>query len=185
MTSEVVPAVVETIWAMAEETGGRKNTEVPRLRRRQPPQGGMTSVVGHNPKLVGERAELLFMYEAAKRGFVVSKPFGDSAKYDVVVESRERPGRMWRVQVRSVMRRNGRSYKVDCRTGYRRRKMVVGEADFLAAYCGPEERWYIVPVRAFAPCNHISLFPHVEGSEGRFERYREAWRLLGDCRGAE
>jgi hypothetical protein len=173
MTSEV-SVVIERIWACADESGG----EVARVHT-STAEGGCATRAAHNPKLIGERAELLFMYEAARRGFVVSKPFGDSAKYDVVVESRKRPGKMWRVQVRSVTRRNGRSYKIDCRTGCRRRKMVAEDADFLAAYCGPEERWYIVPVRAFAPCNHISLFPHVEESEGRFERYREAWSLMG------
>ena len=46
----------------------------------------------------GEWVELLFMTEAAQRGFNVSKPWGDSARYDISVEAN---GRFLRVQVKS------------------------------------------------------------------------------------
>ncbi len=125
------------------------------------------------------------MHAAMRRGFLVSKPFGDSAGYDVVVDSRRqtscasrRPRKLWTVQVRCVTHRIGRCFKVSTRCGAGRRKMTPADADFLAAYTAPHDRWYIIPVRAFAPANHISLFPHVEGSEGKWEKYREAWHLF-------
>ena len=58
-----------------------------------------------NPKLVGEQAECAFLYQAIKRGLVVSKPYGDSAPYDFIVDSgpyQGKPSRLWRVQVRSA-----------------------------------------------------------------------------------
>ncbi len=125
------------------------------------------------------------MHAAMRRGFLVSKPFGDSAGYDVVVDSRRQTSgvsrrlrKLWTVQVRCVTHRIGRSFKVSTRCGAGRRKMTPADADFLAAYTSPHDRWYVIPVRAFAPANHISLFPHVEGSEGKWEKYREAWELF-------
>jgi hypothetical protein len=47
----------------------------------------------------GEWVELLFMTRAAERGFSVSKPWGDSNRYDVSVEIE---GRFRRVQVKST-----------------------------------------------------------------------------------
>jgi hypothetical protein len=50
-------------------------------------------------KMRGEWAELRFMARAAEHGLRVTKPWGDSAKYDFAVE---RQGRFLRVQVKSV-----------------------------------------------------------------------------------
>jgi hypothetical protein len=49
-----------------------------------------------NPKRRGEWAELRFMAAAAEHGLSVSKPWGDSERYDVGVESN---GQYRRVQV--------------------------------------------------------------------------------------
>ena len=59
-------------------------------------------------KLQGEWAEACFAAEALRRGFIVSKPLGDSAPYDFVLEFRRsfgldchsgrrgpRPSRLW------------------------------------------------------------------------------------------
>jgi len=69
---------------------------------------------------------------------------------------------------------------VDARRGFHRRSLMPDEADFLAAYVAPERAWYIVPVRAFAPANHLSLYPQVKNSEGKWEKFREAWHLLSE-----
>jgi hypothetical protein len=54
----------------------------------------------HNPKLIGERAECAFMHQALERGLIVSKPFGDSAPYDFIIDNRpflRGRGRLWRI----------------------------------------------------------------------------------------
>src|SRR5579864_1184755 len=55
----------------------------------------------HAPKRRGEWVELQFMARATGKGFTVSKPWGDSARYDFAVEYR---GRFHRVQVKSTSR---------------------------------------------------------------------------------
>jgi PD-(D/E)XK nuclease superfamily protein len=47
----------------------------------------------------GEWVELQFMARAVRKGFKVSKPWGDSSAYDVGIESGER---ILRVQVKST-----------------------------------------------------------------------------------
>lgn len=134
-----------------------------------------------NPKLAGELAESAFMTTALTRGFIVSRPFGESAAYDVVIDNRAlRPpdarSRLWRIQVRSV---SGRPpFRVTTFHGHAKRPITSADADFLAVLIVPLATWYLIPVRVFSPAMGLWLFPHVAGSRGRFEQYREAWRTL-------
>ena len=48
------------------------------------PSSRLTTFKTH--KLRGEWAELRFMTQAAEHGIMVSKPWGDSAPYDLMVE---------------------------------------------------------------------------------------------------
>jgi len=49
-----------------------------------------------NPKRSGEMSEAAFLLKASSMGFRVSKPWGDSERYDFVVDS---GGRLWRGQL--------------------------------------------------------------------------------------
>ena len=53
-----------------------------------------------HPKLRGEWAELRFMTCAAEHGLCVTKPWGETARYDFAVEHE---GHFVRVQVKSTM----------------------------------------------------------------------------------
>ena len=39
--------------------------------------------------------------------------------------------------------------------------------------------WYVVPVKAFAPRKCLRFYPEGENSLGQYEKYREAWWLMG------
>lgn len=134
-----------------------------------------------NPKLAGERAESAFLTAALERGLIVSRPFGESAGYDFIVDNRRlrpdpSPGRLWRIQVRSVS--GLPPFRVTTFHGTRKRPITAADADFLAVLISPLRAWYIIPVAAFAPAHGLWLFPHVPASRGRYEKYREAWHLL-------
>lgn len=128
-------------------------------------------------KKKGEMAEVEFLRRAVWMGFRVSKPYGDSDRYDFVVDTGTR---LVRVQVKSSSRLSQGAYFIAsqrCSNGvaipYR-----VDEIDFLAAYVFPEDAWFIIPVEAFVPRTSLHLFPRERGEVGIFARYREAWRLL-------
>ena len=57
-----------------------------------------------HPKRRGEWAEMRFMAMAAENGLEVTKPFGEMARYDFIVEYQ---GRFARVQVKSTIRTLG------------------------------------------------------------------------------
>ena len=136
-----------------------------------------------NPKLVGERAECAFMFQALSRGLAVAKPFGDSCAYDAIVDrGPSRQKRLVRVQVRSTNVPNSCCFRVGCRLQGDSRAFTTDDIDFLAAWVIPYDAWYIIPARTL-PTNEVKLFPHVPKSTSRTERYREAWHLLGAAGG--
>src|SRR5205807_9209777 len=90
----------------------------------------------------GEWVELLFMTRAAESGFNVSKPFGESAPYDV---SLEREGRFLRIQVKSSEYWNGSGYFCSLH-GFGQRLYKRDEIDYFAVYIVPVKVWYIFPV---------------------------------------
>jgi len=130
-------------------------------------------------KQQGELAEMGFMFKAAGLGFGVAKPWGDSERYDYILDSGHR---LWRVQVKSTYVARSPWYSVNA-TGNSRDKQkksyTADEIDILVAYIVAEDAWYVVPVAAFAPCRHLYFFPLGSKKKGgRYEKYREAWDLM-------
>ncbi len=127
----------------------------------------------------GELAELAFLYRATNRGFIVSKPYGDSAKYDFLVDGW---GRISRVQVKScATMRDGRAYAFNT---YRRTQGVAvpyypGEIDVFVGYVVPEDAFYIMPVRKCALKKCLRVYPHAPERDRLYGRFREAWKWLG------
>jgi hypothetical protein len=122
----------------------------------------------------GEWVELLFMTGGARRGFRVSKPWGDSSRYDVSVEHE---GRFRRVQVKSTNapRGNGGYICYLKRTGIR--YYQIHEVDFFAIYVLPKEAWYVLPAKVVLRLkSNIRLAPG--NAKQKYARYEEAWHLL-------
>ena len=118
------------------------------------------------------------MMMAAGQGMKVSKPFGDSGRYDVGVErpvrengdrrsrsysgkrryheSRyqenrflENSGRVLRVQVKStIYKRRNGEYSLNV-MGPRRKKYAPGTVDFFAVLLIPIDDWYIIPFESY------------------------------------
>src|SRR5256886_12840991 len=65
-----------------------------------------------HPKLRGEWAELRFMRCAAEHGLCVTKPWGETARYDFAVEHE---GHFVRVQVKSTMFKDRGGYSCTVR----------------------------------------------------------------------
>lgn len=126
-------------------------------------------------KRQGERAELVFAERAMAHGWTVSKPWGESADYDFIVEWR---GRMRRVQVKSAGVEYGGTYRVSGGNGSSgKRAYSKQEIDVLAAYVWPYDAWYLIPVEEFAPAKSIHLCPQRK-SRRKFEKFREGWERV-------
>lgn len=62
-----------------------------------------------NTKRTGELAEAAFVVKAASLGYAVSKPWGDSERYDFILDSGPRT---WRVQIKCTESLNANGYQV-------------------------------------------------------------------------
>lgn len=128
-----------------------------------------------NCKRRGEWVELRFMARAAEHSVNVSRPWGDSARYDVGIEYR---GRFLRVQVKSTMQKRvgDPSYGCTLRPGEKSKAYTCREIDFFAIYVIPEDVWYIIPARVVIGRSKILLSPNRDGQ--KYAPYKEAWHLL-------
>ena len=122
-------------------------------------------------KARGEWAELRFMTRATELGFIVAKPWGDSAPFDLAVAHR---GRFVRVQVKCTIFHRGNSYK--CHLDSNGVPYRPDQIDFFAAYVIPTDTWYILPIKATHHQPDILLTPHSKNA--KYEKYKEAWHLL-------
>ena len=108
---------------------------------------------------------------AAEHGLCVTKPWGETARYDFAVEHE---GHFVRVQVKSTMfmDRGGYSCTVrGCRGPYE------GDPfDFVAAYVIPEDVWFILPEKKIRGMWSVGLYPKL--ATAKYREYQEAWHLL-------
>jgi PD-(D/E)XK endonuclease len=140
------------------------------------PKGPM---IGHIPeihavglttrKARGEAAEAAFLAKAANLGFGVARVWGDSERYDFILDSGQK---LWRVQVKSTQRFDGSRYIVKTRGATQ--AYTAEEIDFIAAYIVPETLWYVIRISLAASRGQMYVSPG--GSRHfRHEKYREAW----------
>jgi PD-(D/E)XK endonuclease len=129
-------------------------------------------------KLRGEWAEMVFMARATELGIPVSKPWGESRGYDLVVG---RPRRFVAVQVKSTTSTLEPGWICNVRAGHK--PYPPGSFDFLAAYVVFEDAWYIIPEEEVRGMENITL--HTGSSWAKYEEYREAWYLLDPDTDAE
>jgi hypothetical protein len=127
----------------------------------------------------GEWVELLFMAWAVSKGLKVSKPWGDSAPYDVGIEHL---GRLIRVQVKSTSYRLGTGYLCGFRPNQRRKRYARRKVDFFAAYIVPEGVWYVIPAAVVlkTKSSDLMLCPvqPMQRDCYKYESYRDAWKQL-------
>jgi len=131
-----------------------------------------------NTKRAGEISEAAFLHKAVGLGFKVTKPWGDSERYDFIVDA---GGRFWRVQIKGTAARHAGGYHIQpMHLVYGERKVVYTEKeiDVLAAHIVPLDAWYIVPVQAIGEGTSLRLYPEGGCARARFEKYREAWDLF-------
>ena len=139
------------------------------------------AVAAPTRKRRGEAAEAAFLARATALGFSVLIPWGDSDRYDSVVN---RGRGLLRIQVKSATRYRDTRYRVKT-CGANGQVYTKDDIDFFVGYVVPENIWYIIPIEAIGQRKGVRFYPHTRHpSKAIFERYREAWCLL-DCKPTE
>jgi hypothetical protein len=105
-------------------------------------------------KSVGERSEAIIMSRLLQVGYIVLTPFGESSRYDLVIEDAD--GGFWRVQCKTAwlsedgtyIRFNTASnhyhYKGGRTTNARRH--YRGQIEYFAVYSPDTDKVYLIPV---------------------------------------
>lgn len=116
--------------------------------------GGITEGM-RNPKAIGENSEAQVLAALLRAEEVVLLPFGDSQRYDFVLDRR---GVFWRLQVKTGRLRQGAVRFATASSGsttdHRTRQTYKGAADFFAVYCPETDKVYLVPVEECGGCEH-------------------------------
>jgi len=170
-TRQPSPAGVSLVGAMEDSAEVPAGQRAGRDRKGKPQKGTF--------KQRGELAEMRFMLKAAGLGFGVAKPWGDSERYDFILDS---GNRCWRVQVKSTYVPRTHSYTVHSQGGCdgNYKGYTAEQIDMLVAYIVAEDVWYVIPVAAFVPRTMLLFYPSgcKKRNSGMYEQYREAWDLM-------
>lgn len=138
-----------------------------------------------NTKRTGELAEAAFVVKAASLGFAVSKPWGDSERYDFILDAGHRT---FRVQVKCTESINANAYQVQSTytDGNHKGHYTAADIDVLVGYVLPLDLWYVVPVEALPGSASLRFYPNGSISKRvRFEQYREGWQVFREPGGRE
>jgi hypothetical protein len=149
-----------------------------RKKPRKPPKPPKPrSTILHNPKRTGEHSEIAFLYRSDQRRFAISKPFGDSERYDFILDNGRR---LLRVQIKATdsLRAHAYETRATYTIGKSRAVYSPSDIDFLVAHIIPLDLWYVLPVRACIPSPMLRFYPHRPDKPMRLEKYREAWHLM-------
>jgi len=181
-----------TIWAVAEDWGGKKESRsksksrsistskskaTDRSVRSTRVRSTLAEEARLSPKQLGEIAEAEFIAKGVSLRFIVAKPWGDSESYDYIVNAR-RSFYFWRVQVKSahVVGEDGScSFRAH---DHELKSYSAEDIDALVAYAKPEGAWYVFPVRVVEGLKSLKLYPGSRKKRSKYEKYREGWEVL-------
>jgi hypothetical protein len=112
-----------------------------------------------NTKRIGELAESAFLHAAQLRQIRVAKPWGDSERYDFIVDA---GSRFWRVQIKATATQTVGGYEVQATycVGKRKGHLTPDDIDLFATYILPLDVWYFVPADALPPSASLRFYPH-------------------------
>jgi hypothetical protein len=172
-------SVLDWLWAVAEKVAGspQKSALSKAEDKSLAPRGTSGDDNARHSKRRGELAEAAFLAKAASMGIGVAKPWGDSDRYDFIIDT---GARLLKVQIKSahcVSSARSGGYHIRAQP---RQKVSYrpDEIDLLIAYIVPLDLWYIFPPEAFVHMTSVHLFPNSTQKRSRFEPYREAWHWV-------
>jgi len=116
--------------------------------------------VKRDTKSIGDRSEAIVLAELVKRGYLVSIPFGENQRYDLIIDDGTR---LSRVQVKTGRLRGG-VIVYNCSSSHAHRggaaRPYFGEIEYLAVYCPDTKKVYMLPEQELTATNaHLRLLP--------------------------
>lgn len=130
-----------------------------------------------NTKAIGDQSELEVAIALARAGYIVSKPLGDSHRYDLLIDDGET---LSRVQVKTGRLAHG-LIRVACCSSHAHRggaaRSYRGEIEFLGVFCPQTGDVYMVPESEIVDSfMHLRVDPTVNRQD-RHIRWASRYKL--------
>ena len=126
---------------------------------------------------IGDISEARFISDALSKGFIISKPFGNSDKYDFILDSGKI---LYKVQVKTANFYDDKKRRYVCSAvsgRFGKSKLYSDkEVDIVAIWVPSTIYWYIIPTKNI-DVKTLSVYPHYE-SKAKYEKFKNAWELL-------
>ena len=126
---------------------------------------GAEAAVRRDTKRIGDRSEAAVLAALVRNGYLVSIPFGENHRYDLIADD---GARLVRIQVKTGRIFRGSICFRCCSTHQHRRsgptssRPYFGQIDFLAVYCRENGKIYMVPESEMVRTSgHLRLEPTV------------------------
>lgn len=139
-------------------------------------------MVGRSPsKTKGTAWEFKFFSQVLERGYDLFLPAGEDTPVDCHVCNSA--GTIYRVQIKGTggMSKEGTQasrYKISAATTTRKEPIDCTKVDVLVVYVAPENAWYLIPCVKLGQSVSAWFYPHIEGSKGQYEKFREDWDIF-------
>ena len=116
-------------------------------------------------KQLGERSQAHIIARLLEVGYTVLTPYGDSSRYDLVIEDAE--GQFWRVQCKTAWIENGDASIQFAATSLRTRSTngkvkysragYVGQVEYFAVYSHELHKTYLIPASHIGNATRMRL----------------------------
>lgn len=110
-----------------------------------------------NTKLIGDLVEAKFLSLCIEHGITISKPFGDNARYDYIIDIN---GTLLRIQCKHGRIKGENLIANTCsHSPYSNipRRSYIGEADYFAVYSENLNKFYLIKIDENTPVGNLSL----------------------------
>jgi hypothetical protein len=134
--------------------------------------------VKRDTKRIGDISEARVLIALMEAGYALSKPFGESSRYDFIADDGEA---LFRIQVKTG-RLRGNVIKYSCSSSHAHRggaqQPYFGQVDFLAIYCPETRKVYLLPEsQLVATAAHLRVAPTRNGMT-KGVRWADQFELL-------
>lgn len=130
-----------------------------------------------NPKRIGDMAVAGVMAGLLKKGYAILLPFGDSQRYDLVLD---KEGTFFRVQCKNGRVRNGcikfNTSSTEWYKGYRR-KSYKEQIDYFGVYCPELDKSYLVPLGDIAETQGLLRLNPTKNNQGKLVRWSKDYEI--------
>ena len=131
-------------------------------------------------KTIGDRSEVAVLAALAQRGYLISIPFGENHRYDLIADD---GSKLLRIQVKTGRLRTASfsttaAARTDTsRSGSLALRPYFGEIDYLAVYCPQNGKTYLIPEAALVRTMGSLRLEPTENRQGRRIRWAAEYEL--------